>query len=156
MHDPRDCPTPFDPTLCADRWFRIFPDQGSTLVRVDVPPTRDEHVLTLAHRLSELAGSAAGRLALDLSVVEFYSWTWIRALIDLSSRCADMGGELRLEGLNPDGQRLMKANKTMISTGRTRPQRPARRRDDFMPIGGRSSIAALSERAARRTAPSAA
>lgn len=151
MTDPPDAIPRFDPAANPDRWFRLFPNEHLVLVRMDVPPTRDEHVNTMASRLTEVAGTAHGNLALDLSVVEFYSWTWIRALIDLSARCSDLGGELRLRGINAEGQKLLNANKSMMQSGRNRPRRDAPQPSAFLPIGGRANVVGFdAERTGRR------
>ena len=152
MDDSPDGPDKYNAAACAEGWFRVFTNEHITLLKLDVPPTRDEHVNTLALRLTEVAGTAKGHLTLDLSAVEFYSWTWIRALIDLSVRCADLGGELRLQGVSAEGARLLKANKSMLSSGARHAHRGDSREGDFLPIGGRSSIATrTSDRTGRRT-----
>lgn len=105
--------SPNEAALSADRCFRLFENEHLTLVRIDVAPWRDEHVNGLASRLSEIAGHAAGRVTLDLSVVEDYSWPWIRSIIDLAAICNSMGGELKIQGMNEEGKRLLKANRTL-------------------------------------------
>jgi hypothetical protein len=121
-------PSAHDVHLSPDRWFRLFENEHLTLVRIDVAPFRDEHVNTLASRLADIAGQASGRITIDLSMVEDYSWPWIRSLLDLSIICADMGGELNIKGMNDQGTRLMKANRTL-----SRPVQAYSRRPDPQP-----------------------
>lgn len=92
--------------LDPERWFRRFDCSGSTTIKIDIAPQRDEEVNSLAMRLNELAGSAKGRLSIDLSSVEEYSTSWIRALTDLADACMAMGGKLQMEGLCATGHRL--------------------------------------------------
>jgi hypothetical protein len=92
--------------LDPERWFRKFDYSGTTTIKIDIAPQRDEDVNSLAARLNEMAGSVKGRLAIDLSSVEEYTTSWIRALTDLADACMAMGGRLEMEGLCPTGHRL--------------------------------------------------
>lgn len=106
--------TPPPNPLTPDRWFRIFPSESETLVRVDEAPARDEDVNALGQRLEEIATQCAGHLAIDLTVVEWYSWTWIRALLDLSAKCAVTGKTLEFRGMNEFGRSKLKANRNLV------------------------------------------
>ena len=160
MNEPLHVPDKYDPGACAAGWFRVFERTNSALVRLDIPPSRDEHVNSLASRLLDVAGGTRGRLELDLSVVEEYSWTWVRALIDLSVRCADLGGALCLTGMNEEGERLLRANKTLMDVGRA--ARSSASSAELLPIGGQPSVGTtsieshLSARTGRRLIRSAA
>ncbi len=145
-----------DPLNSPDRWYRLFESGPSPHVRIDVPPVRDEHVQTLAARLHDIAGKARGRLCLDLTVVEEYSWTWIKALLDLSSYCSDLGGALCLEGMNTEGEGKFRANKTLrtprFAAGRQ--HQPAS--SELLPFSGQQATYGRTGFATRRGFPAAA
>ena len=85
--------------LDPDRWFRLFDAAEMKTVRIDVAPVRDEDVVSLSHRLTQIAGQSRGQLMLDLSSVEEFSTAWMRALSDLANACTTLGGELRFHGM---------------------------------------------------------
>ncbi|MBS0197980.1 MAG: hypothetical protein JSR77_14585 [Planctomycetes bacterium] len=145
-----------NPLNSPDRWYRLFDTESNPHVRIDVPPVRDEHVQTLAARLHDIAGKARGRLCLDLTVVEEYSWTWIKALLDLSSYCSDLGGALCLEGMNPEGAGKFKANKTLRTPRFGGVRQPQRASSELLPISGQQAAYGRTGFAARRGFPAAA
>jgi len=96
------------------------------MVKIDVAPSRDEDVLTLSARLSELAGQACGHIALDLSVVEEFSTAWMKTLADLSRTCRELGGELEMAGMCPIAEKVLNDTRRLQSG----PVRRRRRRED--------------------------
>lgn len=99
--------------LSPDRWFRQFEGLLGTIVTIDVPVIRDEDVVSLSGRLRDLAGKAKGNISLNLSVLDEYTTAWIKALADLSSMCASLGGALNLENMCPVAAKVFSDTKRL-------------------------------------------
>ncbi len=103
--------------LTADRWFRHFEQSAGCYITLDVPVSRDQDVVSLADRLTDLAGDCRGQLTLDVSILDEFSTAWLRTLSDLTTLCNQLGVDLRLEGMCPKAKDTLHTTRRLHNAG---------------------------------------
>lgn len=73
------------------------------------PRVSDGEASAIASHLREASYLLQGRMVLDMSGVSRFTCAWINAMIDISRRCASMGGKLVVAGLRREHRTMLRS-----------------------------------------------
>jgi anti-anti-sigma factor len=80
----------------------------AAMVILSCPAVREWQSSVLSHYLAEIVEQNKGRVVVDVSGIFQFTCAWLNALISLSDRAHELGGQLVVVGLSRQGRRLMR------------------------------------------------
>lgn len=98
---------PLESEPAADTMFTFRRVGEVGVVTLVCPALRERQAALLANYLSDLADRLRGRLVLEVSGVRSFSCAWINTMIQLSRRCVERGGDLKIVGLAAPARKLL-------------------------------------------------